>query len=714
MVLRLTSPAVTYLRMTHVFGEWAYVMWVGEPKDARTATRPRRKSLRELESMVSAQSGEWGQLELPPVMTRGPAPDSDKARELDLDWNLIAPLVLAFENEANLAHSMFSALIRVRAAETDTHLAALTRLVFRFYYFGSTRLGLLKLTRGPQPGDGGYAVTASPSEPKAAPKRRGRKAILSRVLGENDFVPGDLDIADMVSTLKSLLSKGPTQKSDAHERYLAGAFRRRHPQIHAEYLAGKRLEPVTARQFRYYVDLTTELTERQEENLRTHRRNAGHLGSIGSSGPGEVYEIDSTGGRIYLVSRGDPPVHLGKPWIYLLIDRWSRFVVSAYLTLKEPSYEEVRHALLIAFTSRERRFRALKVDIDDQRWPVGQMPATICPDRGAEFMSESMEQSVVDDLRIELTPLPPYCPDGKAIVERFIGVLKRRMTASNLKGTYADRPMDPNTKKAARGAKTAAVHSLAEAYGALIEIICDRNNKPHSALRKHKVLSQHGVEPTPKAAYLWGLKNIRGLRKACFTDDDYKRMLLATDQASLARGVLRYRQRPYRPTNAIASAMAARSTNKATAVEVRVDKSDPGEIFIVDSQGRWGAFGITRGGASEIAGITLDEEEVLSDTEALLHANAENNSRIGRVAAMSTAPKSKPARNAAVSVGHEEQKILRAAETDALKMGLAGKEPKRVTATTKSNPASKEEWVKQEEAQRRRMLELTRKQRGQS
>src|SRR6266576_929077 len=76
-----------------------------------------------------------------------------------------------------------------------------------------------------------------------------------------------------------------------------------------------------------------------------------------------------------------------------------------YLSLKEPSYEDVRHALLIAFTSREKRFRFLNVNIDDVRWPVGRMPAELCPDRGSDFMSASMEKAVVQDLRIDLTPL---------------------------------------------------------------------------------------------------------------------------------------------------------------------------------------------------------------------------------------------------------------------------------------------------------------------
>ena len=60
-----------------------------------------------------------------------------------------------------------------------------------------------------------------------------------------------------------------------------------------------------------------------------------------------------------------------------------------------------------------------------------------CADRGSEFLSEANAKAVVDTLRITIDELPPDCPDGKAIVERFIRELKRRMHGKGIKGTYA-------------------------------------------------------------------------------------------------------------------------------------------------------------------------------------------------------------------------------------------------------------------------------------
>lgn len=713
LVLRLQEPEVRYLRVTHVFSRNVYVMWVGEPAQARFARRPIRKSTSEIEQLVTTSEGTWGQLALPPALSTPPAPNSEREQALDSAWDLISPLVQAFDKEANLERSAFSVLIRARAEETNTNFATLFKTVLRYYYFGRSRFALLKLPPGTKPGNGTYATQARDDGSAGTnPKRRGRKPIIAEELGENDFIVSDEDIDDMVRIYKGLLSNGPTHKSHAHEHYLAKAFSRRHPEVYGEYISSKRPEPVTYRQYTYYVDANAQLSEDLAKNVRTKRQNTGYLGSLYATGPGEVYEIDSTGGRLHLVSAGDSPVAVGKPTIYLIIDRWSRFVVAAYLSLRPPSYEEVRHALLIAFTSRERRFRAIGVDVDDERWPVGRMPAVICPDRGAEYLSESMEQAVVRDLRIELTPLPPYCPDGKAIVERLIREIKRRMAATKMKGTYADRPMDPHTKRAARRAESVAIHSLSPAYAKLIEIIVDHNNRPHTALKRKRLLAQAGVIPTPTAAYLWGLKHISGLRRAPFSDGDYKRLLLATDTASIGGGVLRYKGRPYIPQNEVAITIAEKSSNRAKQISVRVDKTDPYEVFMVTSQGVWATFGITRGGESEIAGLTLDEEEVLASQTSLLWAKADHESRVKRVISKSQTAKAEPTANRPVAkVSRKEQQEARANETAAIKSALTGEQADGNGYRVQRRSVTNDDWKQIEEEERLRALEAVRQHR---
>lgn len=712
MVLRLRRDGgPKYLRVTHVFKDCVYAMWISEPENARYARRPAPTTHEDLHALSNEPGATWGRVRLPPALCEPTGDESGRQAALTSAWELVHPLVTAFEREANLSRNRFTSLIRERADAIQARFVSLHRLVLRYYYFGGVRAGLLPLPRGPAPGDGGYAARTPGNV--SPPRRRGRQAILARELGRNDFIVTEEDITDMVDTLKTCLRKGPTFLPTAHEEYLADAFRRRHPELHARYVAGEIVEPVTVRQFRYYVDTNTRLSEELARNRRSQQRNPGFLGSVRAAGPAEVYEIDSTGGRMYLVAADNPQVIVGKPTIYLIIDRWSRFVVSAYLSLRPPSYEEVRHALLVAFTSREARFRMLGIDIDDERWPVGRMPAVLCPDRGSDFMSESMVRAVVEDLRIEMTPLPPLCPDGKAIVERLIREIKRRMAGSRARGVYADRPLDPHSKRAAARAESAAVHTLADAYRLLIEIIDDHNNRPHRALRRRRVLTQASVAPTPRQAYLWGLQHITGLRMPPLTDEDYRRLLLASDKGSIAAGIVRYRSRPYEPVNEAARVFAARSARRATPVDLRLDRTDPQHVYVPLARREWPVFRATDGASAELAGLTLDEEDALAESTALLWARAEHTSRRERVVAKSgKTPRKKPA-GAAVKLDKQGTHDARQRETDALKRRLTGQSPAPSDAPSPAT-ASATDWARLDEEERLRNLELIRRHRSKS
>lgn len=712
LVLRVGESEFRYLRLTHVFESCIYGMWVSEPEQARYARRPTKIHLKELNLLITNNISQWGRLALPPALSVPPLSESERQVELDHAWHLVKPLIDNFEIENNLDRTRFSYLIRARSEALGVNFLTLFRMTLRYYYFGRTRLALMPLPPGVNVDEGGYSNNNTEnSGVKNIIKRRGRQSILAQEIGINRFIALEDDISDMIASLKTCLRRGPTFRTLAHEEYLSTKFRIRHPELHKAYLNGEIPEPVTVRQFGYYIKKHADLNDELAKNLRSLVRKKGYLGSTNASGPGEVYEIDATIGRFFLVSDEEFPKQLGKPTIYLIIDRWSRFVVAIYLSLKSPSYEEVRHALLIAFTSRERRFKGMGVDIDDKRWPVGHMPAVLCPDRGSDFMSAAMEQSVVQDLRIELTPLPPLCPDGKPIVERFIREIKRRMAGSGIKGVYADRPMDPHSKRAAKKAEDAAVNTLTDAYRILMEIVIDHNNRPHTTLKRMKELVKNNLPPVPQEAYLWGLQNITGLRKAPLTDEDYKKLLLNTGKASISNGVLKYKQRPYLPDNEAAFEVGAKSSTKARSIAIRLDKTNPNEIYVVTSRREWALFKISPGAAKELSGITLDEEELLSTQTAKLWAQADHRSRVDRVTAKSAKSKTlSKLKKPVIKLDKQDLQAARQKETALTKQKLIGQIPSFKIEQAAIPSASN--WFELEEQDRLRNLEMIRKHRG--
>lgn len=701
------SPS-RYLRITHVFSKCVFLMEIAEPYAAHTAKRPRSKPISWLVELLKSGTAVLGRVPLPMALTLLPEERSDAECKLSEAWKVIEPLVDAFSYEVNLAPQVFTKLIIERANQCRLPFVSVRRQVLRHYYFGAAKSALLPLPRGVKPGQGGYVATSTAGTLHNLPCRRGPKSMLFVELGPNNFVVTSGDIDDMVACYKSCLRKGPVAKTTAHEKYLAGRFRTRHPQEYDEYIRQERPEPVTIRQFRYYIDGYARLEAKLARNQRPRRKNGSHPGSVRAGGPGEVYEIDATGGRVHLVSSSKQYGQLGKPTIYIIIDRWSRYIVSIYVSLRSPSYEEVRHSLLIALTSRRDRFDALGVVVDDTIWPVGRMPAVLCPDRGSEFMSDSMENAIVNDLRIELTPLPPLCPDGKAIVERFIREIKRRMATSKISGVYAERPMDPDSKRAYRDAKTAAVDSLASVYRLLLEIVIDHNSRPHASLRRRTCLVQAGIPPVPKDAYLWGLKNISGLRTAPLTDEDYRRFLLSSDVASIVGGILRYKGRPYVPCNETATDLARMSTAKAKQIPIRLDKTCPTVIEVANRNGPWATFRIADGAANELRGTTLDEEDVHRTESSYLWKKADYTSRVARVKRHSQAA---PTREHLKATGSAttDKASLRREETAKVKSSIVGTD--YIDALPEGQSAEKEIWDSYAQAERDRQLNQIRKQR---
>lgn len=608
-----------YLRLTHQFAGAFFGMWVTDEAGARYARRPVAFTQGDLADLEK-EGGVWGRLALPddllPQLAEGEPDPTDGA------WRIVAPLVESFKSEKNLGRTMFTHLVHLRASETGANPRTVLRLVNRYYYFGQVRPALGRLQPGPAPGRRtvaarSVAADASQSDPEATsgtdetvprhPKRRGRKSSLEATLGPNTFVVSDVDITDMVKRLASMARKGRTFVSDAYEEYLKIDFKARHPTVFEDYAQKRHPAPVSLKQYRQYTNEYLQFERDIARNLRTRRSGLNYNGSLDASGPGDVYEIDATAGRIVLTTAGPNRRLVAKPTIYIIIDRWSRYIVSIYVSLKAPSWDEARYALLIAFTSRTKRFRALGIDTDDQRWPVGRMCTVLRRDRGSELTSESMDRVVAGDLKADPSSLPPITPNGKAIVERFIRTMKAWM-AKEVKGTYADRPIDLHSKRQAKKERELSVHSLAELYRELVRFVEAYNDKPHSWLKKMSILRQAGVPPTPKEAYLWGSKNITGVRVSSYTDEQLQRIMLGVDKASISDGQILYKSRRYNPVNEAAQQYAATSPKKRKEIQVRVDKTFPYELY-VESRTEWPRFEMVAADRRAMGVSTLDEYE---------------------------------------------------------------------------------------------------------
>ena len=134
--------------------------------------------------------------------------------------------------------------------------------------------------------------------------------------------------------------------------------------------------------------------------------------------PMQLIEIDHTPVDLILVDdQHRKPI--GKPWITVAIDIYSRMIVGYYLSLNAPSVTSV--AMCISNTVLPKDELLLKLDIDSN-WDVWGFPETIHVDNGADFRADAIKHAgLLHGINIEFRPVGQSNFGGH--IERVIGTL---------------------------------------------------------------------------------------------------------------------------------------------------------------------------------------------------------------------------------------------------------------------------------------------------
>jgi len=148
--------------------------------------------------------------------------------------------------------------------------------------------------------------------------------------------------------------------------------------------------------------------------------------------PLERGEIDHTRMDLFAIDdeNGFP---LGRPWLTILIDDYTRCVLGYCLSFEPPSRATVARCLRHAFmpkTGLREKYPDLKND-----WDAYGIVSELVMDGGTEFHSKELEQ-ICFDLDIEQHFAPRKTPWFKGKVERFQGTLNRGVTVSTPGKTF--------------------------------------------------------------------------------------------------------------------------------------------------------------------------------------------------------------------------------------------------------------------------------------
>lgn len=187
----------------------------------------------------------------------------------------------------------------------------------------------------------------------------------------------------------------------------------------------QKIEPPSHMTVRMRIDQISERKKLQKRGFSEKARNkfAAVPGTFpNATFPLAVVEIDHHLMDIQLVS-DDLRLPIGRPWLTLSIDVFSRMVTGWFLSMDSPSEYAVGQCIATSILPKEKLLEALGVEAD---WPVWGKPKTIHADNGSDFRSTSFMRSC-ENYGINLEFRPVKRPHYGGHVERFFRTLAQNV-----------------------------------------------------------------------------------------------------------------------------------------------------------------------------------------------------------------------------------------------------------------------------------------------
>ena len=217
-----------------------------------------------------------------------------------------------------------------------------------------------------------------------------------------------------------------------------------------------------------------EMTTAREGSKAARQRFVPVQPGLRPRGPLAVVQIDHTKVDVELVDDRTRTV-LGRPWLTLLLDVFTRCVLGFHLSFDAPSATGVALAIAQGVLPKSEWLRQRGIALP---WAMDGLPHTVHLDNAREFHSRALKRGCQQHgIRIEHRP--PATPRFGGHIERLMGTLMRRVHAL---------PGSTFSNVAARGdypAEQKAVLTLAEFERFLaLEVLGPYHHEVHSALGK--------------------------------------------------------------------------------------------------------------------------------------------------------------------------------------------------------------------------------------
>lgn len=299
----------------------------------------------------------------------------------------------------------------------------------------------------------------------------------------------------------------------------------------------------TMRQFRYWYskNYSTEEAFIHREGVRQRDKKIRpvlHDSGTKVTGPGSVFQIDSTPMDIYLLSRINRNLVVGRPTLYLIIDVFSHLITGYYVDVVEASWMSMAVALQNAFTDKVSWCSLYGISITEAQWPSRHAPVAICADRGEGISNNSIQ--LANQLNIRIDNAPSGRPDLKGLVERSF----KTFNEEYFRGLPGHIEED-HYERGGKDYRLSARLNIDELNTIIIRAILHHNTShivPQSIMDEDML--RDNVLPTPNALWAWGIKNRSGQLRA-LPENVTRYALLPSGQASITRKGVKFRRMHY-------------------------------------------------------------------------------------------------------------------------------------------------------------------------
>lgn len=304
-----------------------------------------------------------------------------------------------------------------------------------------------------------------------------------------------------------------------------------------------------------------QLLRNGKEALKDYLETSRGFSNQFAKAPLHIVEIDHTELDIDIIDM-ESGANLGRPWITMGIDVYTRMIWCMHVSFEEPSANKVRKAIQhgIFFKRIKSKYNTIN------EWEIAGIPRIFYFDNGSEFDNNQVRRMIDETLESQVMYRPIATPRYGGVIERLFHTINKQFI-HKLAGNRKSNPKELGDYDA----ETEAIFTLEDINELLTVYIVDiYHHKVHAGLPEEF--------PTPTARYYQGVEVVGFPEYIPVADEGYYEIqLLPTDERMYSRDGVRMDNIYYASKEN--STLISKQKNK---YKIKYDIDDISRIYLLD------------------------------------------------------------------------------------------------------------------------------------